>query len=155
MNGQNAAALDIIRVGPSVNLTHLNAVAKDFEINIEKLRPWLDDLGVPVIHINDEPYLNLFSLEKALFVATRAGERTYDDRPDEFRLLMEMSIATMNTATATREVLRERIRKMGEWIIGRNRADTSARYRAKKRLQKTKGGSKIEPRKAQCPKDKK
>lgn len=113
MEPQATAPLDVIRVGPSVNLIQINAAAKDFGISAANFRDLLETMQIPSLTVGSRDYFNLFALERGLFVYLQEAGRA--PQTDE-QLLLEMSIAGLTYAVATKEALRARLAKLAETI---------------------------------------
>jgi len=127
----------IRRIGASVNLVKLEDLAGEFGCSVLSLRKALEILRIPIVTIGDTSAINLFSLEQTFFAACRPGRPNWEFGNTRLELeemftpevAQEMECAAVTYTVASREALRERIRRAAIAMKGEARRKQNDRLR--------------------------
>jgi hypothetical protein len=121
---------DRLKVGAGTILVSLNGIAQDWGVQEEDILKLLGHFKIDLIKIpgGEKRYLNLWALEYCLFEA---------GLPEAFRGNRESTKALLESAavaygTATREAVRERVKKIASQIRKGRKFSKGTRSRQKK-----------------------
>lgn len=126
---------DRIKVGAGTILVSLNGIAQDWGVPEDSILKLLGHFEIDLIRIpgGDKRYLNLWALEICLFEA---------GLPKAFQGNREVTTTLLESAgvaygTATREAVRERIKKIAQQIRHHSFDTNKSRRKRKARSRKT------------------
>lgn len=94
-------------LGPATRLVSLDAVRNELRIRRSETRKLLEDLGVPLVRIGDQDYLNMFTLEVALWLLLRPD--ALDLKPTVDAIREELHLVGATYAGLARRGVMERL----------------------------------------------
>ena len=131
---------DRIKVGAGLILVSLTGIAQDWGIPTEGILKLLSTFKIPLLTLpgGDKQFINLWALECALFEAS-LPEACRGSR-EVVRAIHEA--AAIVYATASKEVVRERVRALAKDLkkVGPHTNKTLTYAKRKPRIRKTKSG---------------
>lgn len=126
-----------ITCGASVKLWSLEGVAEDFGIEVDAARTLVETLGLKMLHLPgaDKVYVNLYCLESALFDMTIADGLVTGPNGDRDHGLIRLhqELAGAMYLAGTKQMIRERVKKMGQRLAGKGMGGQSETNRKRNR----------------------